>query len=84
LEFVAFCCDVDAGEPSLSQLKEARKVAERFVQLSDTIAEREKDIKAIRTHSYRWTAGYINFAFHVLAETDTLAEMMAMVEGGEK
>lgn len=77
LDAVRFCCDVDAGEPSLSQLKAARATADHFINLVESRPLR-KDIDALDTHSYRFSAGVDRgFCWEVIAQGDTLADLAA-------
>lgn len=82
-----FCRDVNAQEPSLSQLGEEVTKARAF---ADMLAERvalKKEIEQLRCGLYfkRWSAGHIagvggvQFA-HCEVEADTIAELLAKIE----
>lgn len=80
-----FVVDVEAEEPSLSQLKAAVEVAETAADLIDERDENRKARERIYTHARRWrvrslidVAGMLVGSIH--DEADTLAELLDKIE----
>lgn len=82
LEAAEFCRDVNAQEPSLSQLGEAATAARRFVEMQDERSgvklEAERLLGGL--HTYRWDAGYVGAFVSIRAQANTLDELLAKIE----
>lgn len=86
LEAVVFVCDVDAQEPSLSKLREARRVAEDFIALRDSLPTHD-DLNPPNRHGERWQVvttssdGPLPFNhIHIRAWADTLEELAEKIK----
>ena len=88
LKAAEFCCDVDAQEPSLSQLKEAARAARLFVDTRQERDQLEEEKKRLRGQGSckRWDAGYVGTIpgmgayYGVECSADTLDELIEKIE----
>lgn len=86
-EAARFAVDVDAQEPSLSQLRAALERAERAADLRERMKDIEEEFRGSSTYSYRYEVVTIRYVGGIAAFTsvdasaDTLEELAAKIEG---
>lgn len=82
LKAAEFCRDVNAQEPSLSQLGEQATKAREYVDMTDERSGLRYEAERLRggLHTYRWEAGYGGVFVSIHAQADTLDELIRKIE----